>query len=101
MIRFAFFVAIAMFLQGCSQQPKTLLVPRDEVTVYQDIAGRRPLGKSREPMEVVKCIYPDKTDYVVEVVYKGGTAYVRDGWFAFEQPSKDKASIVAASPCSE
>ena len=69
----------ASIFTGCARQME--LVPAGQVTIYKELKGGEVIGVTSAPLPVNRLVYPDKTDYVVEVSYQGKRGYVRDGSF--------------------
>lgn len=74
---------LSALIAGCKSDME--LIPNGEVTIYRSEEGNEILGLSSERLEVTRLIYPDKTDYVVQVRYKGQVGYVRKGAFHIER----------------
>lgn len=69
---------VVVLVMGCAR-PSEELVPSGTVYVYYNSEGGELLGVADGPMAIVGYVYPDKTNYVVKVCFRGRVGYVRDG----------------------
>ncbi|MEG2578423.1 MAG: hypothetical protein RSA54_11915 [Glutamicibacter sp.] len=84
--------AVAMLVvMGCAR-PSEVLVPSGAVTVYDHPEGGAAVGVAEAPMKIEGYAYPDKTDYVVKVCFKGRIGYVREGARSIRKVAADRLS---------
>lgn len=70
---------LALLIAGCANSAQSELVPLQEIKVYTDEG--EVIAKITKPVPVVRIIYVDKTDYVVEVRVDGKRGLVKDGFY--------------------
>ena len=65
----------SLLLVACDSRPRSL-EPMGTVTVYSDANCQSIVGATSQSLKVDGLIYPDKTDYVVQVSFQGQPGYV-------------------------
>ncbi|MFC3815296.1 hypothetical protein [Lysobacter sp. GCM10012299] len=71
-------------VSGRTDMPQRTLVPKNHISVYSDESAKRALARTDNPMPIIRIVYPDKTDYLIEVDVGGQVGYVEEGHYTLE-----------------